>query len=146
LKINKAGLNLIKEFEGCELKAYTCPANICTIGYGHTRSAKPGMSITKEKAIALLEEDLGEFESFLSLWAEKNRVVLNQNEFSALVSFIYNIGPGAFTSSTAAQRLKKGDRKGAAEAMTWWNKGDNSEELPGLVRRRAAEKTLFLTP
>jgi lysozyme len=146
MKINEAGLNLIKEFEGCELKSYTCPANVCTIGYGHTRTAKPGMSITKEKAIALLEEDLGEFEEFLSSWAEKNRTTLTPNEFSALVSFIYNIGSGAFTGSTAAQRLRTGDRKGAAEAMLWWNKGDNAEELPGLVRRRAAEKTLFLTP
>lgn len=154
MKISRHGLALIKRFEGLSLKAYPDVAGVWTIGYGHTAGFKdgrfgPASVIAEEEAEALLREDLAPREDNLRLWAKTKGVRLNQNEFDALVSFIFNVGFAAFERSTAARRLAQGDRCGAAEALTRWNKATvNGEkvEVPGLTRRRAAEKALFLTP
>ncbi|MCP5432793.1 MAG: lysozyme [Alphaproteobacteria bacterium] len=146
MKINHDGLELIKTFEGLRLQAYQDAVGVWTIGYGHTRTARPGKQITESDAEDLLRQDLDGFEDAVSRLV---KVPLNENEFSALVSLTFNIGEGAFSKSTALKRLNAGDRKGAADAIEWWNKvrqGGQFVELRGLTRRRAAEKALFLKP
>lgn len=146
MRINQEGLDLIKMFEGLRLEAYVDPVGIWTIGYGHIKGVKPGMTITAEEAEDLLFNELKEYEEGV---AKAVKVALNENEFSALVSFSYNVGVGALRKSTALRRLNEGDRVGAADALEWWNKGRVNGQLTvlkGLTRRRAAEKALFLKP
>lgn len=147
MKTSARGIELIKQFEGLELEAYQDIAGIWTIGYGHTGSdVEPGMRITEREAEALLRKDLTPRENAVD---SLTSVPLNQNEFDALVSFIYNVGINAYRGSTARRRLNRGDRLGAADALTWWNKatvGGVLREVQGLTRRRAAERALFLTP
>lgn len=139
--INEKGLALVKEFEGCELEAYSCPAGAWTIGYGHTLSAAPGMLINEAKAEALLREDLRNAEEVVDQLVE---VPINDNQFSALVSFVFNVGPTAFEESTLLRLLNlfNGFEEVAAQFLRWNKAGD--EELPGLTRRRHAERALFL--
>ena len=147
--INEQGLALIKEFEGCQLEAYLCPAGVPTIGYGHTRSVELGQVISEAKADALLREDLVNAE------AAVDRLVtapINENQFSALVSFVFNIGasvalggePGAFDRSTLLSLLNaNAEMDIVANQLLRWNKAGD-RELPGLTRRRQAERALFL--
>lgn len=139
--INEQGLALIKEFEGCKLQAYLCPAGVPTIGYGHTRSATMGQVITETEADALLREDLKDAEESV------NQLVaapINDNQFSALTSFVFNVGSGAFERSTLLSMLNAGAGADTIAAQFLrWNKA-NGEELPGLTRRRHAERALFL--
>lgn len=146
MKTSQRGIDLIKRFEGLELEAYQDIAGIWTIGYGHIETARPGMRITEREAEALLQRDLKPREQAVSRIVS---VPLNQNEFDALVSFVYNVGIEGFRRSTARRRLNSGDRVGAADALTWWNKatvGGVLREVTGLTRRRASERALFLTP
>ena len=146
MKISENGVALIKQFEGLELEAYQDIAGIWTIGYGHIETAREGMRISEREAEALLRRDLKPRESAVDRLAS---VPLNQNEFDALVSFVYNVGIEGFRRSTARKRLNRGDRLGAADALTWWNKatvGGVLREVTGLTRRRAAERARFLTP
>lgn len=146
MKTSTRGVALIKGWEGLELKAYQDIAGVWTIGYGHTETAGPGQVITAEGADALLRQDLVSRESAVASMTE---VPLNQNEFDALVSFVYNVGVNAYKNSTARKRLNRGDRVGAAEALTWFNKatiGGVLRESKGLTNRRAAERALFLEP
>lgn len=146
MKTNKAGIDLIKKWEGCKLTAYLCPANIPTIGVGTTKGitrADVGKkTITMAEAERLLMEDLGRFEADVSKYVT---VPLNENQFSAIVSLVYNIGPGAFANSTIRSMLNAKDFKGAAEQFARWNKG-GGKVLKGLVGRRTDEKALFLKP
>jgi lysozyme len=143
MKINEQGLSLIKEFEGCYLDAYICPAGVPTVGYGHTGTAKMGQTITHVEADRLLKEDLAYSERSILEWAQSSFVALNSNEFSACVSLAFNIGVSAFLSSTVARKLREGDKAAAANAFLMWNKADGVV-LPGLERRRIAERDLFL--
>ncbi|MGE0408840.1 MAG: lysozyme [Amphiplicatus sp.] len=147
MRISENGIGLIKLFEGLVLEAYQDIAGIWTIGYGHTGpDVQPGMKISEREAEELLKRDLKPRESAVG---DLVRVPLNQNEFDALVSFIYNVGANAFKGSTARRRLNGGDRVGAAQALTWWNKATVNgvlREVTGLTRRRAAESALFLQP
>jgi lysozyme len=132
-------LSLIKEFEGLRLEAYLCPAKVWTIGYGHTKTAKPGMKITEGGAEALLRHDLEWVESTIN----KNvKVPLTQNQYDALASFIYNVGAGAFRKSTLLRLLNQGDYAGAAGQFQRWNKA-GGKVLRGLTRRRQAEAEKF---
>ena len=135
-KINKSGLNLIKKYEGCKLTSYICPAGVLTIGYGHTgKDVKPNQTITKKKAITLLKKDLARFErhvqsyNYIYEWTD--------NEFSALVSFAFNIGNidqlTAYGTRTRSQ---------IRSAMLKYVKA-NGKTLQGLVKRRKAELKLF---
>ncbi len=145
MKISKKGLALIKHFEGLVLEAYLDPVGIWTIGYGHTKTAEKGMKITEPEAEALLLEDLEGFEKNVN---KKIKVKLNSDEFSALCSFAFNVGNGAFGSSTLLKVLNKGDRKEAAKQFKRWVKGTiggKKVTLPGLVRRRDSESLLFST-
>ena len=106
MQIGKQGLDLIKSFEGLELKAYMpTPNDRPTIGYGHTKGVKMGMKITEERADALLVQDLAWVEAAV---AKKVTVPLTQPQYDALCSFIYNVGAGAFGKSTLLRRSKRG--------------------------------------
>lgn len=133
---------LIKSFEGLELEAYLCPADIWTIGYGHTGNVKEGDSITKAEAEALLDKDLQTFRNGVKRLV---KVPLNENQFGALVSFAYNLGLGSLQNSTLLKMLNAGDYTGAADQFLRWNKS-GGKVLTGLVRRREAERAVFLTP
>ena len=146
--INKATIDLIKEFEGFRAKAYLDPVGICTIGYGTTAAAgvgiKPalGMTITEAQAHGYL---MAAVDKFAAQIAPKITKPINENEFGAFVSMAYNIGPGAFGKSSALRKFNAGDKQGAANSILLWNKA-GSKVLPGLVRRREAERALFLRP
>lgn len=139
-QINKAGLDLIKFFEGLRLKAYKDSVGVWTIGYGHTRTATPGMSISEPEAEALLREDLKDAQGGVDRLVKQQ---LSDNEYAALVSFVFNLGAGNFSRSTLLKKLNAGDRKGAAEQFLVWNKA-GGQVLAGLTRRRKAERDLFL--
>jgi lysozyme len=139
-KINDRGLALIKSFEGCELTAYRCPAKVLTIGYGSTGShVKEGMTITEEEAEALLRKDLARFEAGVSALAG----ISSDSQFAAMVSLAFNIGLNAFAGSTVLKRHRLGNRMGAANAFMMWNKA-GGRILKGLIRRREAERKLYL--
>jgi len=141
MKISYAGLALIKQFEGCKLMAYVCPAGILTIGYGSTGDhVKPGMVITQAQADVLLLKDLRRFEIAIEAIANKP----TQQQFDALVSFAFNLGQGALRTSTLIKLHNAGDFMGAANQFTRWNKAAG-KELAGLTRRREAEKKLYLS-
>ncbi|MBE9178663.1 lysozyme [Oculatella sp. LEGE 06141] len=139
-QINQAGLSLIKEFEGCRLAAYKCPAGVPTIGYGSTKGVKMGMTITQTEAEALLRADLERFERAVERLVN---VKLTGNQFAALVSFAFNVGVGALERSTLLRLLNQKQYQSAADQFRAWNKA-GGRILPGLVRRRNAERELFL--
>ena len=144
MKTSEAGIDLIKQFEGCKLTAYKCPAGVWTIGYGHTTMAgEPtvveGMKITAVEAANILKRDLRKFELGVG---ENVKVPLIQNQFDALVSFAFNCGLGALQKSTLLRKLNAGDYASVpAELMKWTKAG--GKELPGLVRRRRAEAGMW---
>lgn len=137
---SKEGMELIKSFEGCRLKAYQDVAGIWTIGYGHTGNVQPGMSITQEQAETFLRADLKKFEQCINRCVA---VPLTQNMFDALVSFTYNVGTGALQRSTLLRKLNRGDTEGAAEEFNKWVRA-GKKVYPGLVHRRRKEQELFL--
>jgi lysozyme len=142
---NQAGIELIKEFEGLRLRAYRCPAGVATIGYGTTvyptgYKVQMGEQISAEQAEEYLRSDLRAFER------DVERMVLvpvNPNEFSALVSFAYNLGAEALRKSTLLRLLNAHNYAGAAGQFGRWTYAAG-KQLPGLVRRRAAERALFI--
>ena len=141
MNISQKGIDLIKNFEGCRLTAYRCPANILTIGYGHTGSdVSTGQKITQEQAEKLLKSDLLVHCNNVSRLV---KVPLTQNQFDALVSFEFNVGYGAFASSTLLKLLNQKKYKEAAAQFDRWIYA-NRKVLAGLVKRRTAEKKLFL--
>ncbi len=140
MRTSQRGLNMIKSFEGLRLQAYQDSVGVWTIGYGATRGVKAGMSITKEQAERMLLNDVQRFEP------EIERLVtakLSQNQWDALICFTYNLGAANLESSTLRRLLNDGDYAGAAAQFPRWTKA-GGRELPGLVRRRAAERDLFL--
>lgn len=139
MKTNTAGINLIKKYEGCVLTAYRCPAGVLTIGYGHTGSdVKEDMAITKRKATELLKKDLARFEKAVSKYDSKYH--FNENQFSALVSFAYNIGSIDQLTANGTRSLSQISKK-----MVLYNKA-GGKVLAGLTRRRKAEQELFNKP
>ena len=141
MKTSINGIRLIKQFEGCRLEAYKCPAGRLTIGYGHTGSdVKVGMKINQAQATALLIKDVAKFEKIIN---ETVKVKLNQNQFDALVSFVYNVGGTKFKKSTMLKFINAGHFPLAAGQFDLWIKS-KGKVLAGLVKRRKAEKELFL--
>ena len=140
MQYSKTGLALTERFEGCRLEAYRDVAGVLTIGYGHV--IRPGETfgrIDEETGQELLAEDCGIAENFINATTPG----LSQNEFDALVSFVFNVGVGNYDSSTLKKKLKAGDKAGAAEEFLKWDHV-HGEVMPGLARRRAAERALFL--
>ena len=141
LTTSSKGIDLIKRSEKLERKAYLCPANRWTIGYGHTGNVKPGQVITEREAESLLKSDLKYFEKKVK---ELVKVPLNQNQFDALVSFTFNLGEKNLSSSTLLKKLNQRDYQGAANEFHKWNKaGKPLKVLRGLTIRRKAEADLF---
>lgn len=139
----QAAIDLVKQFEGLYLKAYLCPAGVPTIGWGHTRGVKMGQSITLAQAEAFLAGDLAGAAADIDRLAP---VALTANQRGALASFQFNTG--AFGGSTMRTKLLAGDYAGAAAEFDKWVKATvNGQKvtLNGLVKRRAAEKALFLS-
>jgi GH24 family phage-related lysozyme (muramidase) len=140
------GMNaLLKKFEGCKLTAYRCPANVCTIGYGHTTSAgappvKDGMTITQQQADDILSRDLVKFETAVHNMVHQP---LNQHQFDVLVDFAYNAGIGNLQSSTLLKKVNAAKFDEVPAELMKWNKG-GGKVLPGLVRRRQAESAWWL--
>jgi GH24 family phage-related lysozyme (muramidase) len=139
-KISAKGLQLLKSFEGLRLEAYLDDVGVWTIGYGTTEGVVPGMQISQAQAEAFLKKDLARFEAAI---ANNVKVPLSDYQCSALICFTYNVGEGALAESTLLQFLNKKDYASAADQFLRWNKGGD-RELPGLTRRRKAERALFL--
>jgi len=141
MKISENGIKLIKQCEGLRLEAYKCPGGVWTIGFGHTKNVHAGDIITKEQAEELLKKDVKSAEYYVN---KEVKHELNQNQYDALVSFVFNIGSVKFRCSTLLMRLNNGNYKAAAEQFENWvySKG---KKLDGLIKRRKAEKMLFLS-
>lgn len=136
---------LIQQSEGYYSKSYLCPAGKWTIGWGHTRGVKPGDVCSKELALIYLQEDLQEAANAVNRLV---KVPLNQNQFDALCSLVFNIGSEQFEDSTLLRKLNKKDYLGSAKEFPRWNKGRVKGKLVvlnGLVTRRKAEQNLFLS-
>jgi lysozyme len=147
MKANERGIKLLHDFEGLKLKAYLCPAKVWTIGYGNTRyedgrPVKEGDVITKERAEQLFLRILDVFEKGVKSRVKKE---LNSNQFSALVSFSYNVGLGNFGASTLLKmvNVNPSDPK-IREQFMRWNKA-NGGIMAGLIRRRKAEADLYFS-
>ena len=116
METSQKGIDLIKRYEGVILHSYLCPANKLTIGVGHTGSdVKEGMIITEEEAENLLKKDLKKIEGKLNYSLQHDNITLNQNQFDACISLIFNLGFSAFIFSTLYKKLKAGDYAGAGE-------------------------------
>ena len=145
MKINGFGLDIIKRHEGLRLSPYLCPASVPTIGYGTIRYpdgtpvALTDPDITDERASALLDHEVRGTEYAISVMTS---VPITENQFSALVSFAYNVGVGATRCSTLMRKLNRGDTIGAGKEFPRWKFG-GGKVLPGLVRRRNEEQALF---
>lgn len=140
--VSPKGLALIKQFEGLRLKAYKCPAGVWTLGYGETRGIRPGMVWTREQAEKALIEGVKPYANTVAKAIGK--VPTTQNEYDAMVSFCFNVGDGAFRKSSVLRHHVRGQKKLAADAFMKWVKG-GGRTLPGLVRRRKAERALYLS-
>ena len=140
IKISEKGKELIRNSEGIGYESYLCPAKVWTIGYGHTAGVKKGMFITKEQADIYLNEDLLPIESYLTL-ADLD---LNQNQYDAIASFMFNLGINAFSKSTLLRRIKEGDEKEIRKQFAL-SVHAGTTVLPGLVKRRALETELFFS-
>jgi lysozyme len=144
VKTSPAGRERIAKHEGCVLTAYPDPGTggePWTIGVGHTGDVKKGDRITHEQAMAFLAADLRTAEVAVETLV---KVPLNQNQFDALVSFVFNVGPGAFRGSTLLRKLNLGDYGGAAYQLLVWCRA-GGKVMAGLLRRRNDERDLFLT-
>lgn len=148
-KVSKAGIDLIKSFEGLYLKAYLDPIGIPTIGYGtieypdgrRVTMSDPGIS--EDDAVRYLQFEVDKKASEIE---DLIKIQISDNEFAALASFAYNVGTGALGKSTLLRLLNANeDRLKIADQFLRWNKA-GGKELPGLTRRRQAERSLFLQP
>jgi lysozyme len=133
----------VAQFEGLALKAYRCPAGVLTIGYGHTGSdVYEGQEITKDEALDLLADDLRKhFDAIKRMIT----VEVTENQCVALLSFAFNVGATNFQRSSVRKNLNRGAPLQAAESFLLWNRA-GGKVLPGLTRRRNAERRLFLKP
>jgi lysozyme len=149
MKIGTEGLDLIQAYEGCRLTAYDDGCGVQTIGWGHTKGVHAGDRETLEQAVQCLQEDL---DGPNGADTAVNRYVtspMTQNQFDAFVSFTFNCGASALASSSALRNFNAGNVHCAADSLLMWNKGTVKGVrvvLPGLAKRREAERVLFLTP
>jgi lysozyme len=147
VETNENGVDLIKSMEGFSSSVYLCPAYIFTIGFGSLhglngdRLNRDHRDITHNEGTELLKRDLLKTEYFV---AKLVRVPLTINQFSALVSLVFNIGSGNFQNSTLRMKLNRRDYQGCADNFWQWRRG-GGRILTGLVRRRELEKQLFLS-
>ena len=141
MQMSQEGIDaLLKKYEGCKLKSYRCPANVCTIGYGHTSAAgapavTDGMTITQKQADDILRRDLVKYETAVYNMVKQP---LTQHQFDVLVDFAYNAGVGNLQSSTLLKKVNAAQFDAVPAELMKWTKG-GGKVLPGLVRRRQAE-------
>lgn len=145
-RTNEAGIALIKRFESLSLEAYLCPTGHLTIGWGHVGpDVTPEMICSRQKAENLLRKDLERFEAGVAGLLTRR---VTDNQFAALVSLAFNVGPEALMASRLMKRVNEGDPY-AANEFAKWNKGRINgvlKVLPGLTKRRAAEAALYEQP
>jgi lysozyme len=139
MNISNEGISLIKKFEGCELESYQDSVGVWTIGYGHTKNIKEGMTISKEQADNMLLNELDEYCEYVEKAVD---VTLKQCEFDALVAWTYNLGPTNLNKSTMLKKLNNKEYQDVPHEIKRWNKA-GGKVLQGLVRRREAESLLF---
>jgi len=145
-KVSRAALDLVERFEGYRRSAALLDDGRWTIGYGHTKSARQGLEVSEDDAEALLLYDLLEIAAAINDWVF---TPLTQNQFDALAAFTFNIGLENFRRSSVLRRLNEGQLLQAACAMEMWRRANFEGEvilIDALVRRRSAEKALFLSP
>ena len=140
MKTSNQGKNLIKEAEGLRLVAYRCPAGVPTIGWGHTKGVRMGQRITQAMAEDMLVEDIAPIERTLN----GLKINFRQEQFDALVSWIFNLGAGNFKGSTMYKRIlaDANDEEITDSLIKWTYSG--KQQLPGLMKRRVAEANLFI--
>ena len=144
--VNQATLDLVKRFEGLSLTCYLCPAMVWTIGYGAIRDlagakvSSHTAAITKSQANDLLQRDLTQAARQVDIFVQ---IPLSDNQRGALISFVYNLGPTRFRSSTLRKRINTGDWDDVPDQMLRWVYG-GGKKLAGLERRRKAEALLWL--
>ena len=151
MKLTKSIIEKIKEWEGWRANAYKDAVGVWTIGYGHTTMAGPpavshGLTITKEQGEEILLRDLKKYEKAVR---DAVTVPLNDNQYSALVSFTYNVGPGNLRKSSALRCVNSGDFDSVPQKLMLYNKGRINGKLTvlrGLTRRRGFEGEIFATP
>ena len=146
MQMSQEGVHaMLKQFEGCKLKAYRCPAGILTIGYGHTSAAgapavTDGMTITQKQADDILSRDLVKYETAVQNMLQQP---LTQHQIDVLVDFAYNAGVGALEKSTLLKKVNAAQFSDVPTELMKWTKGKipgkGMQVLPGLLRRRQAE-------
>lgn len=150
MNVTDTGLALIKRFEGLELETYRDTRGILTIGYGTTAAAEvgidpqPGMRITKEEAELYLKAAARKFANQIGPAIKRT---MTEGQEAALLSFAYNVGPGAFLGSGVLRLFNAGDVRGAADRLLTWckeTKGGRKVVNNGLLRRRKIERAVFL--
>lgn len=144
MRLTQEGLDLIKSFEGFSAKWYKCPANVWTIGYGHTAAAGPPsytplQKITREEGENILRSDLAKYEQAVM---DAVNVPITDEQYSALVSFCYNVGPGAFKRSSVLKAVNSNRHDLVPSRLALFTQG-GGKVLKGLVRRRQAEGQLY---
>ena len=143
--INQAGVELIKKAEGFRSRAYKCPAGIWTVGFGHTKNVTPNRTVTLDEAIELIYQDAAEAEAPIKKYV---KVPLNENQLSALISFVFNLGETKFAGSTLLKKLNEGSYDLVGKEMQRWifaRQNGVLKKLGGLIKRRQAEMQLFNT-
>ncbi len=141
MELSATGLALIKKYEGLRTRAYLCPAGVWTIGYGSTGAdVVKGLKLSPGEAEARLCRDLVRFEEAV----RREALPARQGQYDAMVSLAFNIGVAAFARSTLLERHRVGDFASAAAQFGRWTKV-KGRELKGLVRRRSAERALYLS-
>ena len=146
MQMSQEGIDaLLKKYEGCKLKAYRCPANVCTIGYGHTSAAgnpvvTDGMTITQKQCDDILRSDLVKYETAVHNMVQQP---LSQHQFDVLVDFAYNAGIGNLKSSTLLKKVNAAKFDEVPAELMKWTKG-GGKVLPGLVKRRQAESAWWM--
>lgn len=152
MQVSHKGIELVKRYEGFVSKAYYCPVGYLTAGYGHRENVTKDTVMTEEEAENLLKKDLKKIEDKLNYCLEHDNINLNQNQFDACISFIFNLGFSAFIFSTLYEKLKAGDYAGASAEFPKWiyitktdpETGERFKiKLKGLGTRRKSEQELF---
>jgi lysozyme len=136
-------LDFVKQFEGCSLRSYQDTNGYWTIGYGDTHNVRPNMTITQEEAEQRLKDRLQSFEIAYKRLVDGE---LNDNQHDAIMDFIYNVGPFNFEVSHLRLYINNMDWEKASDEFPRWTKDHTGKILNGLVKRRTAERELFLTP
>ena len=143
MRMGEKGIDLIKHFEGFRSTVYLCAAGVPTLGFGSTHGiTMDSPPITEEEGLELLMLDIAKFERGVNRLID---VPLNQNQFDALTSFAFNLGNGSLQASTLRKKVNREDYEGAADEFPRWVFA-GGRKLNGLVKRRYAERALFLTP